>query len=102
MLPAISLQSHDEPIIPVVIQDREYPFMVDTGATYSCIGKEGSRIPLSTSSIKTIGFSGKSQIIPLTACSNAHCRQGHLRSFAVFSLHPSKFIGERHFVSLEG
>ncbi|KAL7384070.1 hypothetical protein ABVT39_023561 [Epinephelus coioides] len=27
---------------------------------------EGSRFPLSTSSIKTIGFSGKSQVIPLT------------------------------------
>nr|XP_033494259.1 uncharacterized protein LOC117264429 isoform X1 [Epinephelus lanceolatus] len=66
MSPAISLQSQDEPIIPVVIHDREYPFMVDTGATYSCIGKEGSRFPLSTSSIKTIGFSGKSQVIPLT------------------------------------
>ncbi|KAL7405155.1 hypothetical protein ABVT39_024601, partial [Epinephelus coioides] len=66
MLPAISLQSHEEPIVPVVIHDREYPFMVDTGATYSCIGKEGSGFPLSKSSIKTIGFSGKSQIIPLT------------------------------------
>lgn len=38
--------------------------MVDTGATYSCIGKEGAGLPLSTSNIWTVGFSGKTQIIP--------------------------------------
>lgn len=38
----------------------------NTGATYSCIGKEGSHLPLSQSSIKTIGFSGMKQIMPLT------------------------------------
>lgn len=40
--------------------------MVDTGATYSCIGEAGSTLPLSGSSVKTIGFSGKTQLIPLT------------------------------------
>ncbi|KAL7383993.1 hypothetical protein ABVT39_022082 [Epinephelus coioides] len=66
MSPVISLQPHDEPTIPVVIHEQAYPFMVDTGATYSCIGKEDSTLPLSKSSIKTIGFSGKSQVIPMT------------------------------------
>ena len=66
MSPVISSQPHEEPTIPVLIQDREHSFMVNTGATYSCIGKDGSGLPLSNASIKTVGFSGKSQVIPLT------------------------------------
>lgn len=66
MSPVISLQPHDEPTVPVVTHEQAYPFMVDTGAAYSCLGKEGSELPLSKSSIKTVGFSLKSQVIPLT------------------------------------
>lgn len=40
--------------------------MIDTGATYSCIGQTGSKLPLSSSSVKTVGFSGKIQVTPLT------------------------------------
>ncbi|CAI5657156.1 unnamed protein product [Oreochromis niloticus] len=65
-LPVVSLNSSNEPIIPVEIQGHEYSFMVDTGATYSCIGTEGAGLPLSTASVKTVGFSGKTQVIPLT------------------------------------
>jgi len=40
--------------------------MIDTGAAYSCIGKSGIGLPLSASKIRTVGFSGKTQIIPMT------------------------------------
>lgn len=67
MQPVISKHPSEEPNkISVVIQEKEHTFMVDTGATYSCIGKEGSHLPLSQSLVKTIGFSGKKQIMPLT------------------------------------
>ncbi|XP_046894207.1 uncharacterized protein LOC124479489 [Hypomesus transpacificus] len=66
MSPVISLQPREEPTIPVTVQGREHAFMVDTGATYSCIGKNGFNLPLSSSSIRTVGFSGKTQVIPLT------------------------------------
>lgn len=59
MLPVISKHPSEEPTIPVVIQDKKHIFMIDTGATYSCIGNEGSHLPLSQSLVKTIGFSGK-------------------------------------------
>ena len=40
--------------------------MVDTGATHSCIGKEGADLPLSSAKIWTVGFSGRTQIILVT------------------------------------
>lgn len=40
--------------------------MVDTGATYPCIGKEGSGLALSNSSIKMKGFFRNSQVISIT------------------------------------
>lgn len=66
MTPVVSMQPQEEPTISVMIQNQEHSFMVDTGATYSCIGNTGSKLPLSGSSVKTVGFSGKTQIIPLT------------------------------------
>ncbi|XP_077352255.1 uncharacterized protein LOC144001641 [Festucalex cinctus] len=66
MAPAVTRQPQDEPTVPVVIEGSEHDFMVDTGATYSCVGSSGLKLPLSGSSIKTIGFSGKTQLIPLT------------------------------------
>ncbi|XP_055368609.1 uncharacterized protein LOC129604800 [Betta splendens] len=62
-----SSKTQHEPTIEITIQDTKHRFMVDTGATYSCIGKEGAGLPLSSSSmIRTVGFSGKTQVIPLT------------------------------------
>lgn len=39
MAPVVSLQPDEEPTVSVKIKGHEYPFMVKTGATYSCIGK---------------------------------------------------------------
>ena len=66
MSPVISLEPREEPTIPVIVKGPECAFMMDTGATYSCIGKNGFNLPLSSSSIRTVGFSGKTQVIPLT------------------------------------
>ncbi len=62
MLIAISTHHQGDPTIPVVTDSIVHPFMVDTGATYSCIGKKGSGLPLSKTSVKTI--SGKLQVTP--------------------------------------
>ena len=41
--------------------------LVDTGATYTCIGlKDASHLPMSDKSVKTVGFSGKLQTVPMT------------------------------------
>lgn len=66
MSPISSTQLQEEPIIPAIIDQQEHQLMMDTGATHSSVGKTGSGLLLSNSSVKTIGFSGKPQIIPLT------------------------------------
>ncbi|XP_054648258.1 uncharacterized protein LOC129190003 isoform X1 [Dunckerocampus dactyliophorus] len=41
---------------------------VDTGATYTCVGPSyASHLPMSDKFVKTVGFSGKLQTIPMTA-----------------------------------
>ena len=47
---------------------KKISMMIDTGATYTCVSsKEASHLPRSGHLIKTIGFSGKTQLIPLTS-----------------------------------
>jgi len=42
--------------------------MADTGATYTCVGtKYASHLPMATKYAKTVGFSGQTQLIPMTA-----------------------------------
>ena len=42
--------------------------MIDTGATYTCVSPNyASHLPMSGKYAKTIGFSGNTQIIPMTA-----------------------------------
>lgn len=40
--------------------------MIDTGATYSSIRKEGSQLPLTCKAIQTMGFTGKVQTLRFT------------------------------------
>ncbi|MGL4646835.1 MAG: aspartyl protease family protein, partial [Cetobacterium sp.] len=42
------------------------PFLIDTGATFTSIGKEGAKLPLTCRAIKTVGFSGKTQTLRFT------------------------------------
>lgn len=42
--------------------------MVDTGATYTCVNLDyATHLPMSGKFVKTVGFSGQTQIIPMTA-----------------------------------
>jgi len=42
--------------------------MADTGATYTCVGsKYASHLPMAGKFAKTVGFSGQTQLIPMTA-----------------------------------
>ena len=42
--------------------------MADTGATYTCVGsKYASHLPMAGKFAKTVGFSGHTQLIPMTA-----------------------------------
>ena len=66
ILPILTQRPHAEPTIDVTVCNQHHQFMIDTGATYSCIGKDGASLPLSASKIRTVGFSGKTQIIPMT------------------------------------
>lgn len=71
--------------------------MVDTGATYSCIGKEGAGLPLSTSKIQTVGFSGKTQIIPHNTASVPMTVAGTtVYAPVILSRHPNQPSGKRH------
>lgn len=62
----VSTQPQGEPTIAAVMHMQEHTFMVNTGAIYFCTGSACSTFPLSCSSVKTAGFSGKTQVIPLT------------------------------------
>lgn len=66
MFPTLSQDPRETPVIPVIIDQKVHEFMVDTGATYSCIGKQGSSLPLSQTSFETRCFSGKCLLTPLT------------------------------------
>lgn len=59
--------------------------MVDTGATYSCIGSKGIKILLSGSSVKTVGFSGTVQITPLTQPVNITIAGKTIRSSLLYA-----------------
>lgn len=65
-MPSLTEHPHQEPMLDVSINGKEFRFMVDTGATYSCIGTEGSHLPLSRHTVKMLGFSGTKQLIPRT------------------------------------
>lgn len=62
-----TLHPEQEPTVTVTIGNTlQAPFMIDTGATYSSIGKEGSQLPLTCKAIQTMGFSGKIQTLRFT------------------------------------
>lgn len=65
-MPILTKKPQTEPIIIVTLYGTRLRFMIETGATCSSIGKDGANLPLSASKIRTVGFSGKAQIIPVT------------------------------------
>lgn len=56
-----------EPLLQVLVGGRPVEMMIDTGAAYSCISaREASHLPRSGELIKTVGFSGLTQLLPMT------------------------------------
>ncbi|XP_034146454.1 uncharacterized protein LOC117593909 [Esox lucius] len=64
----LTSQADEEPMLQVRINDRGTPMMVDTGVTYTCVSPNyASHLPKSGKYAKTKGFSGQTQLIPMTA-----------------------------------
>lgn len=61
---AVTTDAEEEMMVNVVIEGETYQFLVDTGATKSCI-KEGD-LPLSGTGMHTQGFSGEQTFTPFT------------------------------------
>jgi len=64
----ISANADQEPMMKIEIENRMVPIMLDTGATYTCLSPTyASHLPKSGKYVKTVGFSGLTQMIPMTA-----------------------------------
>lgn len=64
----ITTRADQEPMLQVQIENRGTPMMINTGATYTCVSSNyASHLPMSGKYAKTIGFSGNTQLIPMTA-----------------------------------
>lgn len=58
----------EEPVLQVQIEGKQMPMLVDTGATYTCVGpKKATLLPLSEKFTETVGFFGIKRLIPMTA-----------------------------------
>lgn len=56
-----------DPTIVVKVNNRPLEVMVDSGAAFTCIRPEDAiHLPMSGQLIRTIGFEGVKQLIPLT------------------------------------
>ena len=60
-LSVTTLDPDEEPTINVRIEDGpRVPFLVNTGETYSCVGRDnGSKLPCTSQTADTTGFWGK-------------------------------------------
>lgn len=55
-------------MLQVQVEGRPTPMMVDTGAMYTCVSPNYAlHLPMSGKFVKTVGFSGQTQILPKTA-----------------------------------
>ncbi len=63
-----AMQSPDEePMLQVQLAGKHIQTMADSGAAYTCLGPSNARhFPMSRQFVKTIGFSGKKQLIPVS------------------------------------
>lgn len=55
-----------DPYLQMEVMDKELPFLVDTGVLFSDITGTMSQSKISLSSVQLIGFSGRSESLPLT------------------------------------
>ncbi len=64
----LTTNANQEPMLQVKIEGKSTSMLVDTGAVHTCVNSNyASHLPMSGKFIKTIGFSGQMQLIPMTA-----------------------------------
>ncbi len=64
----ISCDADQEPMLKVNIEGKPINLMLDTGASFSCLNpRYASHLPMSGKYMKTVGFSGVTQLLPMTA-----------------------------------
>lgn len=68
-------------MITVEINDRPLSLMADSGAVFTCLRpKDAMNLPMSEHFVRTIGFEGVKQLIPLTKPVNLHYKNHtHMR-----------------------
>ncbi|XP_059848893.1 E3 ubiquitin-protein ligase Siah1 isoform X1 [Hypanus sabinus] len=61
-------EADEEPIVQVMLEGQLTPMMIDSGATYTCVQPQYAlHLPMTGTFIKTVGFSGKTQLTQCTA-----------------------------------
>ena len=90
----ISSKPSEIPQLTLSIAGKRIPFLVDTGATMSCLRRKDLKCPVSKEIVKSIGISGVTQTepmsIPLTTCVDEHKFQ---HSFIVSNTTPMSLLG---------
>ena len=90
----ISSKPAEIPQLTLSISGKRIPFLVDTGATMSCLRKKDLKCPVSNDVVRSIGISGVTQTesmsIPLTTCVDEHQFQ---HSFIVSNTTPMSLLG---------
>ena len=57
-----------EPMLQVVIEDKQTPMLVDTGDAYTCVSqKHATHLPMSNKFVETMGYSGIKQLTQVAA-----------------------------------
>ncbi|XP_016102534.1 uncharacterized protein [Sinocyclocheilus grahami] len=77
------------------IEGKPISLMLDTGATYSCLNpRYASHLPMSGKYIKTVGFSGTTQLLPMTAPVSISLKNTEIRIPILVSEHtPVNLLG---------
>ncbi len=91
----ISCDADQEPMLQVNIEGKPITLMLDTGASYSCLNpRYASHLPMSGKYIKTVGFSGVTQLLPMTAPVSITLKDTEIRIPVLVSEHtPVNLLG---------
>ncbi len=91
----ISRDADQEPMLQVNIEGKPITLMLDTGASFLCLNpRYASHLPMSGKYIKTVGFSGVTQLLPMTAPVSISLKDTEIRIPILVSEHtPVNLLG---------
>ncbi|XP_048853493.1 uncharacterized protein LOC125721578 [Brienomyrus brachyistius] len=90
-----------DPMLSLKVMDKELPFLVDTGATYSTLNVMPNQQHLSTTTVTVVGFSGEEQKLPVTKPVRVRLGgQTFLHPFVVSAAVPVNLLGRDMLVKL--